>query len=456
MLQAWDSAWNVRRIDAAAVMDGAGYALRHDSGTSAVIERGADGVLTLAALGATDEVARTTRWAGVPAIDRRACLLTPGLVNAHTHLDLTHMGSRPHDPAAGFLPWIDMIRRERLTDEADITASIRRGVDLSLAGGTVLVGDIAGAVGGRPSSVPGSALFADGRINAVSFVEFFAQGARAPELTIAAYEVWNRLRSAPEGPGGRTVFGVQPHAPYSVGWGAYEDILESIDAETPACTHLAESMAEREFIARGTGPFRTLLERVGVWDDAVACEVGRGRTPIEQLSPCLESEHLAAVHCNDVTATDLSLLARSRAPVIYCPRASAYFAAEKDFGPHRYRDMLGVGVTVALGTDSIVNVDTPDRMSVWDEMRLLHQRDAADPVQLLAMATTAGATALRRDPTSFRFHLLGSLAGLLAVPVSQANRGAHPSEMLKAALAADRSERGDTLPPPELLAIGRV
>jgi cytosine/adenosine deaminase-related metal-dependent hydrolase len=454
MLQGWNTGWTVRRFDVSAAVDGAGFSLKHDSGVSAVIDRRPDGSLNLAALGPTAEIAASSRWKGVPETDRRGGLLIPGLANAHCHLDLTHIGPQPHDPAGGFSPWIDMIRRRRLSEETAVTESVRKGIELSLAGGTVLIGDISGAVGGRASPFAARALATDGRINGVAFIEFFAQGERAAEQVVATHAVWSDLQGAQSDWGAKVVIGVQPHAPYSVGLDAYDDIVEAVSPETPIATHLAESAAEHEFITRGTGPFRSLLEAIGVWDATVAAEIGRGRTPIEHLAPLLEHGRITAVHANDVSSTDLLVLTKAGGPVIYCPRSSVYFAADRDFGPHRYREMQAAGLTVALGTDSMVNLDTPQRISVWDEMRLLCCRDGTDPVRLLAMATTAGARALRRDPAPFTFTRLGPLAGLAVIPVPEANRSANPSEMLEAALRADRSSGADVAP--DLVAIGRV
>ncbi|HZW07832.1 MAG TPA: amidohydrolase family protein [Phycisphaerales bacterium] len=454
MLQGWDPSWTVRRFDATAAVDGRGHGASHPGGVSAVIERSVNGSLTLAALAPTAEVAASSRWAGAPVTDRSGCLLIPGLVNAHTHLDLTHIGPRPHDPADGFAVWIDMIIRERLGEEPAIAEAIRHGVNLLLTGGVVLVGDIAGVVGGKPSDIPGRALAEDGRINGVSYVEFFAQGARGEAGVRNAIDARESLQGAHGSPhNSRVVFGIQPHAPYSVGWDHYDRLLSAVGTVTPICTHLAESTAEREFIARAAGPFRALLERLGLWDPQAAASVGRGRTPVAHLADYLLHGRQAVVHCNDVSDEDLEELAKSEAPVIYCPRSSAYFGAERDFGPHRYRDMLARGMTVALGTDSIVNLDTPDRISTWDEMRFLHRRDGTDPVTLLDMATTSGATALRRDPSAFTFSPLGPLAGLVAIPVPTPNPAANASEHLRAALT---SERGRTPASPALLAIGRV
>ncbi|MFI4872529.1 MAG: hypothetical protein ACIARQ_12015, partial [Phycisphaerales bacterium JB061] len=88
--------------------------------------------------------------ANATRIDRPGCVILPGLVNAHTHLDLTHIGPRPHDPNAGFVAWVDMVRAERHTSDEQIANSVRQGCDLLKKGGVSIVGDIAGAAGGQP------------------------------------------------------------------------------------------------------------------------------------------------------------------------------------------------------------------------------------------------------------------------------------------------------------------
>ena len=456
MLQGWDPTWTVRRIDATAAIDGAGFALGHASGVSAVIERATSGELTLAALGPTDQIATSTRWTGVPVADHRRSLLVPGLVNAHTHLDLTHIGPRPHDPSAGFAVWIDMVRRERLSDEASIAAAVRRGVDLSLAGGTVLVGDIAGAVGGQASPFAGSALLADGRINAVSYAEFFAIGPPWRARVAKALRVFRQIRRGGEAASrARVVSGLSAHAPYSVGLAAYDRVFARTTG-SPLCTHLAESAAEHALVAEGTGPFCELLGQLGLWDEQARADFGKGLSPVAHLTGYLAFGSFAAVHCNDLSDDDFGTLSALFSHVIYCPRASAYFGAERHFGPHRYHSMPDACISVALGTDSIVNLDTPGRISVWDEMRFLYGRDGTDPVSLLRRGTTEGAFVLGRATQPFTFIPLGTLAGLVAIPVPQPNSAANPSELLKRALAGEQIEGGSLMPSPELLAIGRV
>lgn len=94
--------------------------------------------------------------------------------------------------------------------------------------------------------------------------------------------------------------------------------------------------------------------------------------------------------------------------------------------------MIAAGINVALGTDSLLCLDTPDRISVLDEMRLLYQRDAADPLMLLRMATINGAKALGFDPAvvSLQPSKLPS-AGLIAIELEGSADGDPFSRILR-------------------------
>ncbi|MBL4590989.1 MAG: amidohydrolase family protein, partial [Phycisphaerales bacterium] len=93
--------------------------------------------------------------------------------------------------------------------------------------------------------------------------------------------------------------------------------------------------------------------------------------------------------------------------------------AAQSFGQHRYQGMLDAGIQVCLGTDSIVNLDTPDRISVLDEMRLLHRRDATDAQTLLRMATVHGASAMGLGEGGFTLSRQSVPRGLLSVLVEK-------------------------------------
>jgi cytosine/adenosine deaminase-related metal-dependent hydrolase len=353
-------------------------------------------------------------------IDRPRSVLLPGLVNAHTHLDLTHLGPRPYDPADGFMSWVDVIRAGRCVDSAEIDASVTTGIALSRRGGVVAVGDIAGAPRGMAALTPWRVL-ASSPMLGVSFLEFFGIG-KGSERGFASIErALSEAETVSTEPA-RARLGLQPHAPNTVSLANYQRAVHlARERRMRLSTHLAETWEEREFVAHARGPQREFLERLGLWDDSMLEEIGAGRHPVEHLAPVLAEAPFLAAHANDADAAAIGTLARTGTTVVYCPRASEYFGAPARFGPHRYREMLAAGVRVALGTDSIVNLDTPGRISVLDEARLLHRRDGTDPRLLLAMSTTHGAAALGMPEEWFAFRRAGErarVAGVVGVEVA--------------------------------------
>ena len=101
-------------------------------------------------------------------------VLAPGFVNAHTHLDLTHIGPVPFDAeTASFVDWITLIREGRHTDDGDVARSVEEGVARSIRGGVVAVGDIAGVGSESPLRV-----LRESPLRGVSFIELFGLGDR--------------------------------------------------------------------------------------------------------------------------------------------------------------------------------------------------------------------------------------------------------------------------------------
>lgn len=361
-------------------------------------------------------------------VERPHGVILPAFVNAHAHLDLTSIGPMPHDPSRGFMNWIDLIRSRRETTPEGIRDAVQLGIELSRRGGTVAVGDIAGAPAGKPTLEPWNTLRDSGLLG-VSFVEFFAIGRGA--AGIGGVKTLLSTATPRTDASGLMRLGLQPHAPNTVGLAGYRWAVEFAgENQLPLCTHLAETWEEHEFIAFARGPQRVFLEKIGLWEPEILDEIGKGRQSVEHLADVLKGARFTAVHLNNVDDRAIHILKETSTAVVYCPRASTYFGTEHHFGPHRYQQMLAAGIPVALGTDSIVNLDTPQRISVLDEMRLLHRRDNTDPRVLLAMGTVNGALALGLERAWFRFgDGRRAVAGLVAVDV-----GTQRNDPLKAVL----------------------
>lgn len=347
-------------------------------------------------------------------------LLIPGLVNAHTHLDLTAIG--PQSYAGDFSAWLDMVRRSRPTEPDAIAAAVCDGARMSLAAGVVAVGDIAGAPRGQPTLAPAHALSTTG-LTGVSFLEFFAIGKGAPALD----RIQRLIQSAPRSLGPVRV-GLQPHATGTVALAGYQWAADLAAQGWPVSSHVAETIEERELTARAAGPQREFLERLALWDDSLLREFGQGRSPVQHLRAVFERARFLLAHVNDASDADIELLARTRQSVAYCPRASEYFANHARLGPHRYRDMLAAGVNVCLGTDSIINQHPEGGLSIWREMKLLRRRDHTPARDLLSMATVNGARALGLDRDRWLFAQDRAAIGVASVAIPPVESGQDPLE----------------------------
>ncbi|MBL4808485.1 MAG: amidohydrolase family protein [Phycisphaerales bacterium] len=363
----------------------------------------------------------------IKTIDLPNQIIIPALINAHTHLDLTHIGPQPHDPHdpnGGFVPWLDMIRANRLLDDAPIAASVNLGIKKSLAGGTIAVGDIAGAPNGILKDTPITTL-AKSPLQGTSYLEFFGIGKTAKSIihTLDQYLTTHLQSIQKQLQNTGVTFGLSPHATNTISITVYQWAAQTaLKHNIPLSTHLAETLEERQFISKGTGPQRGFLERFGIWDDSILKEIGNNQHPIDHLLPILNQLPILCAHVNDAPndAPDQTIahLAKTKTAVAYCPRAHTYFGHYEKLGPHPFEKMLKAGINVSLGTDSIVNLKTPNRITTLDDMRLLATRDGTSMQTLLKMTTTNPANALNLNPNSFTITQGTTPAGLLTIPIT--------------------------------------
>ncbi|MDP7069862.1 MAG: amidohydrolase family protein [Phycisphaerales bacterium] len=360
-------------------------------------------------------------------VDRTGELLVPGLVNAHCHLDLS--GPGPWPPAGGdYRGWVGRVRSLRAeASEAQVRRAVRRGIALSLAGGTSCIGDIAGE--------PPAASIEELRrspLQGTAFVECFGIGSGQPS---SIERMLGQLSGCPADEAGVRV-GVSPHAPYSCGPDVF---AAAASTGRQLSTHLAETKGEADLLLLGSGPLREMLEKdIGVWNEGVRIPWGtetgmpRAASPVARVVAAMSGTGALCAHMNYLGHDDVDCCVAAGIRLVYCPRASASFGhAPPAVDPHPWLALREAGLTVCLGTDSLLCLDTPERISVLDDMRLLYRRDGVDPMILLEMATIAGADALEIPRAAVS--LGPSVAGLVAVRSSATT----PVGMLANALAHD-------------------
>lgn len=307
-----------------------------------------------------------------PDLDLGDVAVLPGLVNAHTHLDLTGLRglAPPRLPLPEWLREVIAFRRGRTADQ--VQADVRAGLAECVRHGTTLVGDISG---------DGSswAALASSNIRAVVFRELLGLPAGRADAALAGASQW--LLDHPATPTCRR--GLSPHAPYSV----RADLIGRAavlgeEHGAALAIHLAESAEELELLKHRRGPFVAFLQGLGVWaPEALAWSY----TQIMHAIAWRERVPRLFIHCNYLRPTTAI---KPKGTIVYCPRTHAAFGHP----PHPFREFLRRGRRVALGTDSLAS--NPD-LDLLAEARFLRRQHPDVPGEtLLRMATLSGAEAL--------------------------------------------------------------
>lgn len=335
-----------------------------------------------------DRIAAVGRWRTLrtrtsgEVVDLGESILLPGLVNAHCHLDYTHMAGL-FPPPKRFSDWIKLITAEKATwSYTDYAESWIDGAKMLVRTGTTMVADIEAV----PELLPD--VWETTPLRVLSQLEMTGvRSRRSPELILR--EALEKIDSLPPG---RSGAGLSPHAPYST----TPKLLRRAAAvarkrKLRMATHVAESAAEFEMFLHGASEMFAWLKRNQ--RDMRDCD---GRSPVQHLARCNAlGPHLLAIHANYLVPGDAGLLARKRVSVVHCPRSHDYFRHAE----FPRRELAKAGVNLCLGTDSLATVRKyPKRdleLNLFLEMQTFAARHpGVHPRQIVQMATLNGAAAL--------------------------------------------------------------
>jgi cytosine/adenosine deaminase-related metal-dependent hydrolase len=265
--------------------------------------------------------------------ERRDAVLLPALVNAHVHLELSHLAGAVAG-GEGLPAWIELFVSARVHHRhADARSAMAMAAEDLVRAGVAAVGDVSNTL----ASV--QALGAAGIAGTVFHEVFGTTPRRMADALAGAREA--RRAAPPPAPGLRVV--TSPHAVYSTFHPALVELLRA----GPGSLHLAEDPAERAFVSGATGGFAALVERMGAHPADV---VPRARSAVALVAPHLAPHHLA-VHCVDLDDEDVDLLRLTGATVVLCPRSNRHIGGRLP----RLDALLAAGVPLALGTDSLAS-----------------------------------------------------------------------------------------------------
>ena len=314
---------------------------------------------------------------GTEVVDWGDAIIMPGLINAHTHLELTALQQRLTE-FSSFTDWaLRLINARRTWTPEDYRRSTEEGARLALMSGTTLVGDI---VSGN-----GCDALKDGPRRIVFEETLGLDPDLAEQATAKISALFNKadrdeIRQW-------QIHAVSPHAPYSTSGKLYQRAAALAQkCKVPWTTHAAETLGELRFLETGDGEFRDFLTRLGALPENWRAP---GAHPVAWLDGLgILGPSCLLAHCNYLNDDAISRIARSKGSVVYCPRSHAFFGHEN----HPVRLLLDAGVPVALGTDSLASNDS---LSMIDEMRYLYaRRKDLTPEEILRAATVHGAASL--------------------------------------------------------------
>ena len=320
--------------------------------------------------------------------DLGAAIILPGLVNAHSHLELTVMRGYLEKEETNFFSWLRKLTLARLnlmTDD-DVEVSALWGACEAVRAGVTAVGDASDL--GRCSM---KALKSIG-LRGIVFQESFG-----PDASLAQENFGILKTKVDELQSHQTELvrvGVSPHSPYTVSGSQLELIAAfALKENLPLMIHAAESVAEELLVRNGTGLFAEGLQKRNIhWDVP-------GMSPIQHLNQrgILATKALLA-HCIRVTQDDLQSIYANGAMIAHCPKSNAKLG----HGFASLTSFLKNGINVGLGSDSVASNNTCDIIEETRFASLLSRAVApADNSvkrisnsEFLGLATSGGAACL--------------------------------------------------------------
>jgi cytosine/adenosine deaminase-related metal-dependent hydrolase len=332
-------------------------------------------------LGPSDKLPE--RWRSAP-VEHLAGVLTPGLVNAHTHLQYTHFEKVGQQKYSSFEEWADAfdVLYDAVSDAKTWRSAAADGVRQAVESGTTVFAEIV-------TNDEARGILSETGVHGIEYLEAIGHfdirwknGARDEFIA--------RL----EQPSTVTV-GISPHAPYSLDGSVIKDLL-SIAAERNmrVHSHFAESSKEADLYRDGDG---TVISFSGTLRDEfeLVRAGGTGFTSAayaESLGLLNSRTHLAHAIYLDREERDL-VLSRG-AQVVLCPRSNAVIGL--DAPP--IAAYLSEGHEIAVGTDSLASSPSLDLMAdvkLLAELAIQQGYENSDLyVRLFRAATTGGAKAM--------------------------------------------------------------
>ncbi|WP_207491688.1 amidohydrolase family protein [Aridibaculum aurantiacum] len=306
--------------------------------------------------------------------------LTPGFVNCHCHLELSHLrGAIPEK--TGLVDFVCSVISQRAVDTETIFAAIATAEAEMVANGIVAVGDICNNQDTLPQKL----------LNNLHYYNFIEASGWAPGIAEIRFlrSQANYLAFSPYHP-----TTVVPHAPYSVSPELWT-LLQPCFAGNVVSIHNQETAFEDELYKYNSGDFLRLYKKLCIDHSFFR---PHGKSSLQSYFHQLEGAANALLVHNTFTTEDDIVFAKQRSAeldlnVFFCLCINANKYIEDALPPVEL--LRRHNSNIVLGTDSLASNWS---LSVWDEIKTIRENFPAIPLEeLLQWATLNGAKALQME-----------------------------------------------------------
>ena len=304
-------------------------------------------------------------------------IITPGFVNAHCHLELSHMkGMIPAH--TGLQEFVKQIVALRQVDQESIQEAIVSAEAEMMANGIVAVGDISNTLDTLSQKAKQNLAY-------YSFVELYDL-----DPTLAADKIKAGLEIQKQFQENCVRASLVPHAPYSVTNNLWNILSAHFGIHTISL-HNQETPDENDFFKTKTGSFLGMYERTKVNLDFFEAT---GLSSLQSILPVFKKAHHGIlVHNSFTSAEDIQAVhaAMDNAFWCLCPNANQYI--EQTMPPIEL--LRSKNAKMVIGTDSYASNWS---LNVLDELKTIQQHHPQIPLdEMLGWATLNGARALQMD-----------------------------------------------------------
>ncbi|MEO5910597.1 MAG: amidohydrolase family protein [Pelobium sp.] len=318
-----------------------------------------------------------------PDIERFEGIIVPGFVNAHCHLELSHLHKKI-PKGTGLIPFVKNVILNRAENDGIIVEAMKMADEEMCKNGIVAVGDIS-------NSSISSPIKDTSKIKYHTFVEML--GLEASKAT-TIFEDALLLKDKFNGPSSIT-----PHAPYSVSKKLIKDLAKYCKNQKNIITIHSQESDDENFLYRfKDGAFMEFYKEMNINTDSFTAQ---SKNSLQSLLPFMpEKPNTLLVHNTYTTLKDIYFTKRFSRNLYwcFCPNANLYI--EKRLPSFEFFKHSEYPITI--GTDSLAS---NQKLCILSEMKVL-QKNSKDLnlENLLKWATINGARFLNFDDD------LGSIA----------------------------------------------